>query len=183
MFVQVTGDGVRGSETNTLESQRICAMLDQLNAGQAVQKHKPAIMVVTPYRDQRALLAESIDELRGRGRLDNLEVDAYTLDSCQGREAEYVFVSLVRDRATPFFDMPKRWNVALTRAMHGLFIVGNIDAYLQEAARARRDPRNRPSGNGRNGTGQLRPLMSLLARIMETYDKQLAEAKFPRSST
>jgi len=117
------------------------------------------------------MLSDAVDGLRDRGQIDRLDVDAYTLDSCQGREAEYVLVSLVRSKATPFFDMPKRWNVALTRAMLGLFIVGNIDAYLREAVEARRHPRSQPRERG----GPARPLMSLLARILEAYDRQIAE--------
>lgn len=59
-------------------------------------------------------------------------------------------------------DMPKRWNVALTRAMQGVFLVGDIDAYLREARAAGRDRRSS------------RPTMSLLARIIEAYDLQIA---------
>jgi AAA domain len=96
------------------------------------------------------------------------------LDRCQGREAEYVLISLVRSRATPFLDMPKRWNVALTRAMQGLFIVGNIDAYLAAAASARRDPRAQPRPGDATPA---RPMMSLLARIIEEYDHLIAGSR------
>jgi hypothetical protein len=174
VFVQVSeGDGA-GSETNHFECDRICRLLEDLNANEATKEHRPGIMVITPYRDQRALLSEAIDDLRNRGGIDRLDVDVFTLDSCQGREAEYVLISLVRGRATPFFDMPKRWNVALTRAMQGLFIVGDVDAYLREASNARRDPRSRSSHDGRP-----KPLMSLLARIIEAYDKQMSEYRRP----
>ena len=88
-----------------------------------------------------------------------------TLDRCQGREAEYVFISLVRNRASVFLDSPKRWNVALTRAMQGLFIFGDIDNYLAEAKSRRHEASKR---------GYPRPLMSLLARILESYDRQIA---------
>ncbi len=183
VFVQVSEGGDAGCETNRYESDRICRLLTDLNASVPAQAKKPGIMVITPYRDQKAMLSETIDDLRARGEIDRLDVDAYTLDSCQGREAEYVLISLVRSRATPFFDMPKRWNVALTRAMQGLFIVGNVDAYLQEALRERRDPRSRPSGEGRGGSGRPRPLMSLLARILEAYDRQIAEHRTSEART
>ena len=112
------------------------------------------------------MISEAMDKLREGGEISRLDVDAYTLDSCQGREAEYVLISLVRSRATPFFDMPKRWNVALTRAKSGLFIVGNIEAYLGEAKKARLASRSQPLE---------KPLMSLLARLLEAYDSQIAE--------
>lgn len=175
LFEQVSESDEAGSETNSHECERIRLRLSELNATVPAQDRKPEIMLITPYRDQRAMLAEAIDDLRDRGQIDRLDVEALTLDSCQGREAEYVFISLVRSRATPFFDMPKRWNVALTRAMQGLVLVGNIDAYLQEAAKARRDPRSRTSRNGSGGIDRPRPLMSLLARILEAYDRQIAE--------
>jgi len=170
-FVQVSEGGDAGSETNSQECEQICRLLADLNARVPDQEKKPGIMVITPYRDQKALLSDTIDELRDRGQINRLDVDAFTLDSCQGREAEYVLISLVRSKATPFFDMPKRWNVALTRAMLGLFIVGNIDSYLREAVDARRHPRSQPREKG----GPARPLMSLLARILEAYDRQIAE--------
>lgn len=177
VFVQVSQGGDSGSETNQHECDRICRLLADLNTSMPVQEKKPGIMVITPYRDQKAYLADAIDALRSRGQIDRLDVDAFTLDSCQGREAEYVLISLVRSRATPFFDMPKRWNVALTRAMQGLFIIGNIDAYLREATDERRYQHNQRHRSERAA----RPLMSLLARILEAYDRQIAE--YRRSQT
>lgn len=99
--------------------------------------------------------------------LPNIELEVCTLDRCQGREAEFVFISLVRSRATPFMDNPKRWNVALTRAKEALFLVGDLEAFLSEARSARRDLRAR-SG---------RPKMSLLARILEAYASQAAASR------
>jgi superfamily I DNA and/or RNA helicase len=106
-----------------------------------------------------------VEGLQQRGVIGHLDVEVCTLDRCQGREAEYVFISLVRSRATAFMDMPKRWNVALTRAMQGVFLVGDVDAYLREARSARRDRRDVRGGH---------PTMSLLARIVEAYDHQIA---------
>lgn len=176
MLVQVAGTEGAGSETNKAECDRICGMLTDLNGRTSEKGKKPGIMVITPYREQRDLLMREIDHLRDRGRIAGLDVEVNTLDSCQGREAEYVLISLVRSKATQFFDMPKRWNVALTRAMQGLFIVGDIDSYLREAASARRDQRSQPREQG----GQPRLSMSLLARILEAYDSQIAEHRRSR---
>ena len=176
-LVQVDGRADVGGESNTEECEKICELLALLNANGEAQKKKPSIMLITPYRSQRALLAKRIGELRRQGAIDKLDVDAFTLDSCQGREAEYVFVSLVRSKASAFLDAPKRWNVALTRAKEGLFLVGNIDAYLQEATKARAYIRRR-TGRGAGGEIDLRPQMNLLARAMEAYLLQIAE--YPR---
>lgn len=164
-LLQVAGGGADG-ETNEAEVRAICDMLARLNAGDAAKKRRAGLLAITPYRAQERRLAEAIDALRDRGELANLDVEVCTLDRCQGREAEYVFVSLVRGRATPFLDAPKRWNVALTRAMEGLFVFGDVDAYLREARAARRAVVEKPWFG--------RPLMSLLARILEAYDQQIS---------
>lgn len=174
-LVQVDGPGPDG-ESNEPEAKVIAAMLKQLNAADAAGSHRPVIMIITPYRKQEALLERTIDELRGQGGIDKIDIELCTLDRCQGREAEYVLISLVRKRASTFLDMPKRWNVALTRAMQGLFIIGNINAYLEEAANARQKVRTQSSaGNSK------RVLMSLLATFIEAYDRQIAAAARPRA--
>lgn len=162
-LLQVSPKGAEG-ESNQAEVTTICELLERLGSAVRGTSKRPG-MVITPYRQQESALTRAIDDLRARGSIDGLDVDVCTLDRCQGREAEFVMISLVRSRATPFLDMPKRWNVALTRAMQGLYVVGNIEAYLQEAAKARRDPRARGSG----GTVK----MSLIARFLEAYDAQL----------
>jgi len=162
-LVQVSDDHAE-RESNVREVERICALLSGLDGRVAARERRPEVMVITPYRAQEDLLQRSLDDLRLRGLLAHVEVEVCTLDRCQGREAEFVMISLVRDRATPFLDMPKRWNVALTRAREGLFVIGNINAYLDEAARERRDPRALRAG---------RVQMSLIARVLEAYREQI----------
>jgi superfamily I DNA and/or RNA helicase len=48
-----------------------------------------------------------------------------TVDSFQGREADFIVISTVRSRKLGFADDPKRINVALTRARHGIVVVGH----------------------------------------------------------
>ncbi len=159
--VPVEADGPEG-ESNAREVEAIATLIGQAMRGSGASVPAAEIMVITPYREQEARLREKL------GALANVEV--CTLDRCQGREADYVFISLVRSRATPFFDMPRRWNVALTRAKEGLFLVGDIEAYLREAADARRDmTRAKP--------GETRPQMSLLARILEAYDREIRASR------
>lgn len=166
-LVQVDPPGTE-AEWNGHEITTICNFVRELGQTTAVQGRPPGIMIITPYREQERRLNGALDGLWAEGALDTLEVEVCTLDRCQGREAEYVFISLVRSRATPFMDLPKRWNVALTRAMQGLFIVGNIESYLAEASNARREAKR-----GSTGSGPPRPLMSMLARILEAYNQQI----------
>ncbi len=163
-LVQVDPRGP-GGETNPAEVDEICALLSRLNAsGAGTEGPRQHILVITPCRKQERLLSDAVGALRLREGLEHIGVEVCTLDRCQGREAEYVFISLVRSRATVFLDAPKRWNVALTRAKEGLFLFGDLDAYLQEARRARRWVAERHWAK--------RPLMSLPARLLEAYDRQ-----------
>jgi superfamily I DNA and/or RNA helicase len=163
MLMQVAAGGDE-KEANDREAKSICEVLEALDATDDSCVHRPNILVITPYCAQERKIGQMIHSMQERGGLGHLNIEVCTLDRCQGREAEYVFISLVRGRATPFLDVPKRWNVALTRGMQGLFIFGDINAYREEADAARRGVRART----RDG----RPLMSLLARIVEAYDRQ-----------
>lgn len=170
-LVQVVARGPEG-ESNREEAELIFNLLAKLAApsSRPAQEAPFRIMIITPYRKQEALLQQMLEQRRLDGALQWLDIEVCTLDRCQGREAEYVFISLVRSRATHFLDMPKRWNVALTRAMEGLFLVGNIEAYLEEARAARRDHRVFDERKGID-----RPLMSILARILEGYQQQIED--------
>jgi superfamily I DNA and/or RNA helicase len=57
----------------------------------------------------------------------NIRIEVYTVDKYQGKEADIVFLSLIKTgRANlGFMDSPNRLNVALTRAKFKRYIVGN----------------------------------------------------------
>lgn len=164
-LVNVDGSQGPDPEANVGEQDVICKMLVEYSKGQESSQPVP-VMIITPYRKQEAALKAAVAELQDRGDLANIQPEVCTLDRCQGRESQFVLISLVRSRATVFMDMPSRWNVALTRAMEGLVIVGNIEAFLKEAANARHEATRR-------GGEDARPRMSLLARIIEGYQKQI----------
>ena len=159
------------SETNEGEIAAIARILRDTVANHPTQK--AAVMVITPYRAQEQRLRNEIQSLEARRGLRDLSVEVCTFDRCQGREADYVIISLVRDRSNAFFDVPSRWNVALTRAKEGLFIVGNIDAFLVEATRARADARRAKQDACGSQIDATRPHMSVLARILEAYHSQI----------
>ncbi|KZZ90554.1 hypothetical protein AAL_07240 [Moelleriella libera RCEF 2490] len=57
-----------------------------------------------------------------------------TVDNFQGEEAKIVIVSLVRSnlqRKVGFLKTTNRINVLLSRAQHGMFLIGNTDTYSQ----------------------------------------------------
>jgi len=85
----------------------------------------PPILVLSPYRKQLKLLKMRIKSLP--------EVAFQTVDAVQGREAEIVLASLVRNNsrehvtsAIGFLERPERVNVMFSRARRLLIIVGNL---------------------------------------------------------
>jgi hypothetical protein len=96
----------------------------------------PTLAILSPYRAQvRALKSRLRADSSLRHRLEAFrpvgDVYVHTVDSFQGREADVVIVSLVRNnhnrslrRALGFLADPRRMNVLLSRAQWRLFIVG-----------------------------------------------------------
>ena len=74
--------------------------------------------VITPYNAQKNLIAEKFSKT-------NNEDQVSSIDGSQGKEFPIVFVSMVRTTPGKFIHESNRINVALTRAKHGLVIIGN----------------------------------------------------------
>jgi hypothetical protein len=169
VLIQVAGRGAPGDEINEAEAEEICRNLEKLKQVTRASDEPPRVMIITPYKKQELYLEQEVARLQLEGGPSPFHVEICTLDRCQGREEEYVFISLVKNRATSFLDAPKRWNVALTRAKEGLFIFGDIDSYLAQANEVYRGVL--PGEVART---------SLLARILWTYDRQIAEYRKAR---
>lgn len=97
------------------------------------RRGSPSLAVLTPYRDQVELLQGKLIEHRER---------VYTVDGFQGREADVVVASLVRDRIKPGATTlttvghvadPGRTNVLLSRARELLVVVGRLDVFSMSA--------------------------------------------------
>jgi len=80
---------------------------------------KPRVVVITPYNSQKTLIQSELQKVK------KLEAHVATVDSFQGQEAEVVIISTVRTKGVGFIDDPQRLNVALTRAVRVLRIVGD----------------------------------------------------------
>jgi len=80
---------------------------------------KPRVVVITPYKSQKTLIQSELQKVK------KLEAHVATVDSFQGQEAEVVIISTVRTKGVGFIDDPQRLNVALTRAVRVLRIVGD----------------------------------------------------------
>ena len=92
------------------------------------------IGIITPYKRQ----IQELNTIINDGVSEENKIEINTVDSYQGREKEYILFSTVRsntgivddkeiDNPMGFVKDPKRLNVAITRAKHGMFIVGNSE--------------------------------------------------------
>lgn len=78
-------------------------------------------VIITPYKGQARLL-------RQRPNSDKIEVS--TVDAFQGQEAEIIILSTVRTKQVGFIDDCERLNVALTRAMRVLRVLGDAKFFM-----------------------------------------------------
>ncbi|KAL4804436.1 P-loop containing nucleoside triphosphate hydrolase protein [Aspergillus unguis] len=143
------------SKTNTWEAGMVAALVMHL-CRQGVYK-RGEIAVLTPYVSQLRLLTEmlekTVDLVVGDDDLADLDLEnefdrevpvqrnvhngslsdqvrMATVDNFQGEEAAVVIISLVRSnpsRNCGFLKTPNRINVLLSRAKHGMYIIGNAE--------------------------------------------------------
>lgn len=92
---------------------------------------KGSIGIISPYKSQVRTLKDKIFALLRQwigvqAPQDYIEIN--TVDAFQGREKDVIIFSCVRsnkERALGFVSDFRRMNVAITRAKHCLFVVGN----------------------------------------------------------
>ncbi len=109
-----------GSIANLEEAETVARMIRELVS---LGVEPGSIGVITPYKLQRSTLASMLENLVKKG----LEID--TVDSFQGREKDVIILSLTCTSA-PSFDFvsnPHRLNVAVTRAVKKLIVVGDAE--------------------------------------------------------
>lgn len=139
---------------NEAEAQIVVSIVADLLAKNE-DLHGSDIAILTPYAGQRQLIARSLLdpnsslrklftrqlELRGgqvaRARVRELpRLEIETIDGFEGREKRAIVFSMVRNNAGRFWGFlteHKRWNVALTRARNGMWIVGSMSMLEQRA--------------------------------------------------
>ncbi|MCA9490752.1 MAG: AAA family ATPase, partial [Myxococcales bacterium] len=134
VFVDTAGAGAeeRDPLTSSLyEPAEIDAVARLVEAEIARGTPRDRIVVVTPYSAQ-------VSRLRARAELAGIEVG--TVNAMQGREQDVVIVSFVRsnhDGDLGFVADDRRLTVALTRARHRLYLVGDTGTLARNARFAR----------------------------------------------
>lgn len=100
--------------------EHLYQMLDQF-----VEKELPSIAIISPYREQVAVMQAAVaaDE-----KLAGLPITVNTIDAFQGQERDVVYLSLVRSNnknEIGFLSDYRRMNVAMTRARKQLIVIGD----------------------------------------------------------
>ncbi|KAL2892258.1 TPR and ankyrin repeat-containing protein 1 [Bienertia sinuspersici] len=120
------------SRRNLVEAAVVAKVLHNLHKAWRHSTQRLAIGVISPYAAQ----VVAIEEMLGRRyeKLKNFGVKVKTVDGFQGGEEDIVIISTVRSNTTGdvgFISSPQRTNVALTRARHCLWVLGNERTLLK----------------------------------------------------
>ncbi|XP_010522289.1 PREDICTED: probable RNA helicase SDE3 [Tarenaya hassleriana] len=120
-------EGNNPSWFNRIEISKVIETIKRLTANDCVQEED--IGVITPYRQQVSKIKEVLE------RLEMNDVKVGSVEQYQGQEKQVIIISTVRstikhnefDRAycLGFLSNPRRFNVAITRAISLLVIIGN----------------------------------------------------------
>ncbi len=89
---------------------------------------KGKIGIISPYKSQVHTLKDHIYPKLRSLKLPIDAVEINTVDAYQGREKDIIIISCVRgslERTLGFLNDYRRMNVAITRAKHFLWVVGN----------------------------------------------------------
>ncbi|KAH8835068.1 hypothetical protein DL96DRAFT_1808988 [Flagelloscypha sp. PMI_526] len=119
----------------------LCAYLGQLQQVRLALR-KAKLAVTLNERDQEALERHGQEDDPDEDSFQDVEIARHirlgTVDTFQGEEAKIVIISLVRnsgdiasDTSIGFLKIINRVNVALSRAQHGMYILGNASNLRQ----------------------------------------------------
>ncbi|XP_057496549.1 uncharacterized protein LOC130781371 isoform X2 [Actinidia eriantha] len=130
-FLNVIGgkeemDDVGHSRRNMVEVAVVVKILQKLYGAWKRSKNNISIGVISPYSAQVVAILDKIG--RKYKNLDGFTVKVKSIDGFQGGEEDIIIISTVRSNSggfVGFLSSPQRTNVALTRARHCLWILGN----------------------------------------------------------
>ena len=106
-----------------------------------------SIACLTYYRKQESELKNKLKKLFDDNKSksyykdskNNVELMIYTVDKFQGKEADIVFLSMIKSGSVGlgFMDSPNRLNVALTRAKYQIVLVGDKNYFKSNNCKSR----------------------------------------------
>ncbi|KAH7840877.1 hypothetical protein Vadar_022824 [Vaccinium darrowii] len=130
-FINVIGgkeekDDGGHSRRNMVEVAVVVNIVKNLYKEWNVSNKKISVGVISPYAAQVVAVLDKLG--RKFENLDGFTVKVKSIDGFQGGEEDIIIISTVRSNSggsVGFLSSPQRVNVALTRARHCLWIVGN----------------------------------------------------------
>lgn len=127
LFVPTLGSevAVGTSKQNHAEANSVLRVVKLLLGGGGARSLLPSVGIITPYAGQIGLLRRAMSKYTGMA---GLQLEVASVDAFQGREMDVIVFSAVRanDKGEMgFLGDWRRLNVALTRAKHGLIVVGH----------------------------------------------------------
>ncbi|KAL7084177.1 hypothetical protein ACP275_14G209000 [Erythranthe tilingii] len=128
-FIDIPGnneefDDFGHSRRNMVEVAVGMMLLKKLYKAWSGAKEKLSIGLISPYAAQVAAIRDKLPQ--NYESLENFTVKVKSIDGFQGGEEDIIIISTVRSRGSiDFLSSPQRTNVALTRARHCLWILGN----------------------------------------------------------
>lgn len=133
IFYHVKGEErrQRDSYSNNAEKELVKEILLKFSKNQFFDFKNLAI--ISNYSSQIYNLKSDIKKLRDKELYENLEID--TVDAFQGREKDFIIISTVRSNSigkVGFLSDSRRMNVGITRAKHGVVIIGDMDTLNNE---------------------------------------------------
>ncbi|CRH01565.1 P-loop containing nucleoside triphosphate hydrolase, putative [Plasmodium relictum] len=87
------------------------------------------ITILTTYNGQKELILDILKKKCLYNKLIGMPKKVTTVDKYQGKQNDYVIISLVRSKSIGYLKNIKRLIVAFSRARFGLYVVGNYNLY------------------------------------------------------
>ncbi|CRG95233.1 P-loop containing nucleoside triphosphate, putative [Plasmodium gallinaceum] len=87
------------------------------------------ITILTTYNGQKELILDILKKKCLYNKLIGMPKKVTTVDKYQGKQNDYIIISLVRSKSIGYLKNIKRLIVAFSRARFGLYVVGNYNLY------------------------------------------------------
>ncbi|GMI88715.1 hypothetical protein like AT1G65810 [Hibiscus trionum] len=116
------------SKKNMVEVAVVCNIVASLFKGFSATKQRMSIGIISPYTAQVHAIQERLERNYSGHSDRGFTVSIRSVDGFQGGEEDVIIISTVRSNingSIGFLSNPQRANVALTRARHCLWILGN----------------------------------------------------------
>ncbi|KAK7255004.1 hypothetical protein RIF29_28403 [Crotalaria pallida] len=116
------------SQRNMVEASIVSKLVKKLHEEYVRTKIKVTVGIISPYKAQVCAIEDKVKRCSGVSNSEGFVVNVGSVDGFQGGEEDVIIMSTVRSNgkgSIGFLSDRRRVNVALTRARHCLWILGN----------------------------------------------------------